>query len=173
MRNIYSPNEIEREMYDYINYYKNNEPVINSVKNIQKDINSYKYSKGGECYFRGYYCPFNDFRLSDADGIDFGHPVKNTSKYNYIYGFCDQKLIYVKTMLGIEEFEEFIAVNDGIDLGVEINSYYNDLSAISIVKYTDDNYPKLIALARVRDYVRRFDVEFDYEKIEYNDDFRG
>ena len=165
MRNIYVLNEFEQEVYDTI-------PLLDkedSYKNFEKyknNISRYMYSKGGKEFFRGLYCPFNTLRLSKCTRL--GKYVNAQCKYDFEYGFNKEKLIYIKTSWGTEEF---IVEKNGEDLGVEFD-YDAALTRITLIKYNRDNYPNLIISSNINKTTNWFNVDFTYEKVEYDNNLQ-
>lgn len=155
---------IEKEFRELKNKYENN---YSELSEQVKDIVEYKFSKGGNIFFRGLYTPFLSFRY-DIYSNHRGAFMKEGKDFTFKYGFnSDNQLIYVLRNLDGIYMEEFILYLSDCEVGLCFDKRKQLLTDISICKYNDD---RLISVhyAHIMDWKDYFSFDLSEEVYQYD-----
>lgn len=133
MRKIYTINEDEQQLLDLSSEFEYSK-YISMHTDIIKLIESFKYSKGGDTLFRGYFTPYLSYQnISNAKP---GKLISDDRKFSFKYGFNKSgDLIYC---LYEDEVEELIQIDPLCSIGYQIELGRKELSRITLCKY--ENY---------------------------------
>ena len=160
MRRIYTVNEDEQQLLDLAGKFDYSEH-ISMREDIIKLITSFKYSKGGDTLFRGYFTPYLSYQ--NISNAKHGKLISEGRKFSFKYGFDKNgNLIYC---LYEDDAEEIIQIDPQCSTGYQIELGRKELSRITLCKYENDRIISVDSMCIFGNAI----YEFIFEKYIYSE----